>query len=238
MNFSVITSFNQSYWDVIGKDSVTSWQRHWPEPLKLICYVEGFVMPPQPRCEVREWSELGQNYQAFQHSDERDRVKTFAKKAYCIMHQWRNSVADRLIWIDADVMTHAAIPPEFLRRLCDDDTLVTYMGVNHVHQGQTYHSAESGVFVVNLQHVLFDSFASRYEQRYNQHLSQDLRRFYDGEVLGAVCREFSGKTKVRDLCQGLGKDYKTPMRHTELGQYLHHHKSKHSKEDWANQVCQ
>lgn len=238
MIIDTLTSFDQRYWETIGRDSVLSWQQHWPKPLELICYVEGFTMPPQPRCRVRDWKVLGPAYQAFQLSDEGGRVKIFAKKAYCVMHQWRESRADRMIWVDADVMTHADIPFTFLESLCDDHTLVTYMGVNHVSQDRRYHSAESGVFVVNLRHPLFGEFADRYEQRYNQHLSEDLRRFYDGEVLGAVCQEFSARTQVRDLCANLGKDYKTPIRHTILGQYLHHHKSKHSKEDWVNQARQ
>jgi hypothetical protein len=238
MGIDTITSFDQRYWELIGRDAVESWQRHWPQPLRLTCYVENFDMPPQPRCNVQPWSVLGPRYQAFQDSDAKARVKTFAKKAYCIMHHWRASSADRMIWIDADVITQAPVPQQWLTELCSDDTLITYMGVNHLHQGSWYHSAESGVFVVNLRHPQFDAFARRYEQRYDQHQHQDLRRFYDGEVLGAVCREFEPTGAVRDLCRDLGKDYKTPIRHTILGQYLHHHKSKHSKEDWANQADQ
>lgn len=238
MDIDVITSFNQHYWDMIGRDSVESWQQHWPEPLKLTCYVEDFVMPPMPRCQARDWDTLGERYRTFQNSDEKPRVKTFAKKAYCIMTHWRLSRAHRMIWIDADVITHATVPQRFLESVCKDSDVVAYMGVNHDHQGRRYHSAESGIFVVNLRHELFDLFARAYEQRYDQHQHQDLRRFYDGEVLGAVCEQFRSTGAVRDVCAGLGKDYKTPIRHTVWGQYLHHHKSKHSKKDWNNQACQ
>jgi hypothetical protein len=238
MDIDVITSFNQQYWTTIGQDCVISWQRHWPEPLQLTCYVEDFVMPTQPRCRTRNWEVLGQRYQDFQLSDQRPRVKTFAKKAYCIMTHWRNSSADRMIWIDADVITYQDVPLRFLESVCSNSDVISYMGVNHDYQGRRYHSAESGVFAVNLRHPLFDDFARAYEQRYDQHQSQDLRRFYDGEVLGAVCQQFQNTGAVRDICANLGKDYKTPIRHTIWGQYLHHHKSKHSKEDWTNQVCQ
>ena len=238
MDIDVITSFNQHYWDMIGRDSVESWQKFWPNPLRLTCYVEDFVMPAQPRCLVRDWTVLGARYQAFQDSDQKARVKTFAKKAYCIMTHWRWSSAHRMIWIDADVITHAPIPLPFLEQQCPDHVLISYMGVNHDHQGQRYHSAESGIFVVNLRHALFDDFARAYEQRYDQQQHEDLRRFYDGEVLGAVCRQFQSTGAVLDVCAKLGKDYKTPIRHTAWGQYLHHHKSKHSKEDWSVQACQ
>jgi hypothetical protein len=40
MNIEVITSFNQNYYDLIGKDSVDSWLKYWPKELSLTCYVE------------------------------------------------------------------------------------------------------------------------------------------------------------------------------------------------------
>jgi hypothetical protein len=126
----------------------------------------------------------------------------------------------------------------FLQNFCSDQHVIAYMGVNHQPLGTKYHSAESGIFVVNTQHAVFRDFAAAYQQRYDQHHSKDLRRFYDGEVLGAVCQQFMHTGAVRDICRDLAKDYKTPIRHTAWGQYLHHHKSKHSKEDWQDQACQ
>jgi hypothetical protein len=39
--------------------------------------------------------------------------------------------------------------------------------------------------------------------------------------------------KVNDLCTVFQKGYKTPLRHTVLGEYLIHHKAKHSKAEYS-----
>ena len=231
MNVEVITSFDQAYYDNIGHACVATWLQHWPADLKLTCYVEEFRLPEQARIQQIDFIELGDSYRTFQQiSKFKDRVKTFAKKAYSIIHAMEHSTADRIIWLDADVLTTADIPMSMLEFLCNDNTLATYMQVYHKKEDRVWVSAETGVFVVNTRHPEFKAFSQRYRQYYDEHLTENLRRFYDGEVFGAVANEF--KSHVRDLCADFKKQYKTPLRHTILGLYLNHYKSKHNKENF------
>ena len=232
VNIQVITSFDQAYYDKIGRACVETWLQHWPSNLELTCYVEEFKLPDQARIHQIEFSELGDGHCAFQQTKFKDRVKTFAKKAYSVMHAMEHSTADRIIWIDADVLTTADIPLAFIESLCLDTTLATYMQVYHEKEDRVWISAETGIFVLNTQHPEFASFARRYRQYYDEHLTENLRRFYDGEVFGAVANEF--KPYVRDLCADFVKKYKTPLRHTILGPYLNHYKSKGNKENFSN----
>jgi hypothetical protein len=41
------------------------------------------------------------------------------------------------------------------------------------------------------------------------------------------------KAEVFDLCKTFGKKYKTPLRHTILGDHLIHYKAKHSKAEYV-----
>jgi lipopolysaccharide biosynthesis glycosyltransferase len=231
MKIEVITSFDQVYYDKIGHACVETWLQHWPVDLELTCYVENFRLPDQARVRQIEFTELGNSYFAFQQSNFKDRVKTFAKKAYSVIHAMEHSTADRIIWLDADVLTTADIRMNFLQSLCPDNTLATYMQVYHEKEGQVWISAETGIFVLNTQHPEFKAFAQRYKQYYDEHLTENIRRFYDGEVFGAVANEF--KPHVRDLCYDFVKKYKTPLRHTILGPYLNHYKSKGNKENFT-----
>lgn len=232
MKIEVITSFDQTYYNKIGHACVETWLKHWPRDLELTCYVEDFKLPEQSRIRQIEFTELGDSYREFQASDKfKDRVKTFAKKAYSVMHAMEHSQADRIIWIDADVLTTDNISKEFLESLCLDNALATYMQVYHEKEGQVWTSAETGIFVLNTQHPEFKSFAQRYRQYYDEHITENIRRFYDGEVFGAVANEF--KSHVRDLCRDLVKKYKTPLRHTILGPYFNHYKSKGNKENFT-----
>ena len=92
----VITSFNQNYYDLIGKDSVSSFIKYWPEELKLTCYVEGFRLPEHERIQQIDFSELDPDYEKFQlEPDLNQSQKKFAKKAYSFMRCYRQRLANR-----------------------------------------------------------------------------------------------------------------------------------------------
>jgi lipopolysaccharide biosynthesis glycosyltransferase len=241
LSIKVITSFNQQYYDMIGQRCVETWADYWPLQCQLDCYVEGFdYESADPRINSIPFSCLPPEYEEFQASELGGRVKIFAKKAYSIIHAFENVTTDRLVWLDADTVTTGMIPMLFLESLCPDDTLATFMGVWHNMDrddpsSELKFSGETGVFVVNTQHPGFGEFAKRYTEYYNQRLHHNLRRFYDGEVFGAVVQELKNQYKFRDLSAELKKAYNSPLKHTELGKYLIHYKSKHSKQDFVDQ---
>ena len=238
MKIAVITSFNQDYYDRIGQHCVNSWLQHWSDPMRLTCYVEEFCLHPDPRMDQIDFENLGDQYRSFQASDERPRVKTFAKKAYSVIHAMEHINCDRLVWIDADTITTAPVSQQDILALCPDDVCATFMGVyhnldKHDPTSALMFSAETGFFILNKQHSGFRQFCSRYRAYYDQRLKQNLRRFYDGEVFGAVIKDLEDQIMFRDLCASLKKAYNSPLKHTPVGRFLVHHKSKHSKEDFV-----
>ena len=66
MKLEIITSFNQKYYDLIGKDAVNSWLKYWPEEYILTCYVEEFTMPAHPRIKQIPFDNLCKEYFEFQ----------------------------------------------------------------------------------------------------------------------------------------------------------------------------
>ena len=237
-----ITSFDQHYYNTIGRECVATWLQYWPADCDLVCYTEEFDFDTDDtRIQKISFDQLPPEYFDFQASTQGDRVKTFAKKAYSIIHAFENITADRIVWVDADVVSKAMLPHAVLEQLCPEDTLATFMGVWHNMDrddpnSELKFSGETGVFVVNPSHPGFAEFAARYRQYYDQRLSENLRRFYDGEVFGAVVKELEHKYKFRDLVAELKKAYNSPLKHTKLGQYLVHYKSKHSKDDFVRQA--
>ena len=235
MKIKVITSFDEKYYNLIGKECVDTWLEYWPQELSLTCYVENFRLDNTKRIEQIDFDQLPSEYFEFQKSKFNDRVKIFSKKAYSVIHAFENLDADRIIWVDADVITFDKIPLIFLENLCPNDTLATFMGVHH-HKikddepSPLMFSGETGFFILNKTHAGFKEFANRYKEYYNKRITENLRRFYDGEVFGAVVEEFKDKYKFFDLASTTGKKAKSPLKYTELGQkYIRHYKSKHSK---------
>ena len=88
----VITSFNQLYYDLIGRDSVNSFLEHWPKDLSITCYVEGFSLPEHQRIRQIDFDQLDPDYEKFQldtmfsQSD-----KKFSKKEEESIHNYNNN---------------------------------------------------------------------------------------------------------------------------------------------------
>lgn len=234
----VITSFNQIYHDRIGKDSISTFLEHWPKNIGITCYVEGFRLLDTPsRIHQIDFSELGSEYQKYQLDPALDQsMKKFAKKAYSFMHAMHHSQADWILWLDADVITTQTFHIELLNRVLRPDDLAMYMGVKYItnKSGDTgnWLVPETGIFAVNTQHSDFAAFRTEYCRRYNQRDYADLRRFYDNDVFGAAINSVPDAS-VLDLCANFGKAYKTPLRHTVLGDTLIHYKAKHSKAEYV-----
>ena len=237
MNIEVITSFDQRYYDLIGKKSVDTWLEYWPQDLQLTCYVEDMRVAHHDRMRQIDFDALGADYQAFQSAPVKGRVHTFAKKAFSVIHAMHHSTADRIMWLDADVVTMQHIELAVLDKVMPDHVVSTHMAVTYHEDGGgrpgCWLVPETGVFVLNRTHPDFVRFRQEYTRRYVERDFRGLRRSYDNDVYGAVITDLS--VPCLDLCAGFKKPYKTPLKHTILGPYLHHYKAKHSK-DWFAQI--
>jgi hypothetical protein len=237
MNIEVITSFNQKYYDLIGKDCVSSWLEYWPKKMSLTCYVEEMTLPEQTRVRQVSFDQLPKGYFEFQEAEVKPRVKTFSKKAWSVIHAMFNSTADWIVWVDSDVLTIKPISAQLLDKILPNHTLSTYMGVVYTETKDgrpgNWLVPETGIFAVNTQHPKFDEFRTEYRRHYLECDSAGLRRFYDNDVFGAVITKVSAE--YNDLCKQFTKPYKTPLKHTILGKHLHHYKAKHSK-DYFSQL--
>lgn len=238
MNIQVITSFNQTYYDLIGKDSVDSFLQFWPEDVNLICYTE--EMPPiiHNRIQCIDYTAFDADYFQFQESTYNQSTKKFAKKAWSTMHAMDTVTNGWIIWLDADVITQQPLTHNLLGQILFANRSCAYLGV-------TYHTRkdgspgkwlvpETGFAAINTQHADFQAFRAEYRRRYIEQDFADLRRAYDNDVFGAALLH-SGNNGF-DLCRYLKKPYKTPLKHTILGPYLEHWKAKHSKKAYAD--CQ
>lgn len=230
MNIEVITSFNQHYYDMIGRDAVISYLNNWD--LDLTVYAESCQIPNHPRVKIIDFDELGQDYEDFQADQTvSKRCKIFAKKAFSVIHAMYHSQADWLVWIDADTLTVKKHPEHVLQQILKPSFLAMYMGVRYTtHRNVKFGQwlvPETGFFGVNLQHADLPRFRDEYQRRYLERDFADLRRSYDNDVFGAVIEAVPAE--YLDLCADLAKPYKTPLKHTIFGAHLHHYKAKHSK---------
>ena len=227
--YAVITSVSQSYYDHCGKASIESFCAFWPDDITLYVYNEDMEKPKKKkRVEYITWDKLVY-YPDFARRTENKNVVKFSKKAFSIIHALENIDCDKLIWLDADTVSIREMTHQFLDMISPNDVLSSHFGVNHNWPSDTdpnrnSFSCETGFFIVNKKHPMFKEMAARYKEYYFKDLGYNLRRFYDGEVYGAVVAEMAAKgAKMLDL--NPDPTSKTPMPRSVIAPYINHMKA-------------
>jgi hypothetical protein len=172
---------------------------------------------------------LGPEYVLFQKAQTNDRVRTFGKKAFSIIHAMKFIECDRLIWLDADTICTFPMPELLFDFIAPDDVLSTHLGVSHTKEGKDWFSCETGFFILNKQHEMFPEFKKHYMDMYiaGKYLNE-IRRYYDGEVYGHTVKTLENKgAKMFEL--NPEQRHKTPMPRSLVGPYITHFKGKSLK---------
>jgi hypothetical protein len=231
---TLITSFDERYYNKVGKYCLETILKFWDPTIDVVVYTEDMHLENNSRYTTVDFSNLDPDYFVFQNESRKPSEKTFAKKAYSIIHAMENIDTDILIWIDADVITKKNIDAKLIHELVPLEILSTHFGVWH-HQikhdstSPKMFSCETGFFALNKNHPQYKVFSKRYKDRYVKREKDDLRRFYDGDVYGAVVKELEPSAAMNDLNpKGL---HKTPMPRSILKDHIVHFKHGLKKRD-------
>lgn len=221
------TSMNRQYYEQCGWLMAKSYQQHMIDKIPLFLYNEDFTIAGTDIVQVG-WN-LGSEYNNFVNrwtKNDNQRIVTFGKKAYSIIHAMKNVRCDWLIWFDADCIIKKPFDEHILKDILKDDILSAHFGVWHEQNGKEYYSCETGFFALNKNHPLFSLFASVYGNMYNKDQYQNLRRFYDGEVYGETVSILNKtyKADMLDLSPS-GRKVRTPIPRSILAPYLSHFKA-------------
>ena len=147
---TVITTMSQSGYGQYGKRMIETFDKYWPQSIKLQVYYEW--MPTNKTFSDRvEWIDINyacpkllefkQRHKSNPHANGIkpgtdpngkysylwDAVK-FAHKSYCVSHAALNANSDLVVWLDADVVTHSALPEGFVESLLPQDHYCAYLG--------------------------------------------------------------------------------------------------------------
>ena len=162
-----ITSFNEEGYKRYGKDFIESWLKYWPKTIGLTVYYEGEDFPFTEGVSWRPIEEveflndyMGNLRFPIQHGMVGDHFDMWfdagmGRKAFMQMHAMRQ-YGGKVFWIDADTVTHAHVPENFLDRMLPDDKFSCYLG-----RDGWYHT-ESGFIGFNGNHPIASRFAKNY----------------------------------------------------------------------------
>lgn len=222
MKYAAITSMDQKYYDHCGKTMLQSYKKYFSKHMPLYVYNEDEFLIKVKTVTSVGWN-LGIQYDFFQERHTNERVKTFAKKGFSIIHAMDNVNANRIIWLDADVIFHNEMPLQLLHLISSNDVLSTHFSVWHEADGTKYHSCETGFFILNTTHPGYIDFCNTYKEIYYHDKIDGIRRFYDGEVYGKTVKLMEAKGhKMLNLNID---QHKTPISRSVLAPYLTHYKA-------------
>lgn len=238
MKFIAVTTQNKAYYDKLGKNCIDSFVKYWPKEITLHVFAEDFTLDNHDNVMYHSFDELDQDFRDFQETDYKKRVKIFSYKAFSWLRACQFQGVDRVIWLDSDVITFKTVPYDFLCNLAPGHFLATYMAVVYDHKktkGEGFQKinpvlcGETGFYITNTRHYYFEDFINRYREYYVRGYGAELRRFYDGDVFGAVVNEFQ---KHGNIFNDLGnRKHNTIFKHTVLAEYMTHYKGKVKKSD-------
>jgi hypothetical protein len=190
--YSVVTTCNGSGWASYGRRMVITFKRFWPQQIPLFLYNEGFK-PDRPVNETRELPGWLTEFKARNTSPERrgvhrgkpynmlfDAVR-FSHKVAAFLDAARKATSDVLIWIDADVLTHAPVTEEFLDRLWSGnvDAALAWLWRSHKYP-------ETGFYMVKLNHPATPGLLASLEALYTQDSLFQLEHWTDCHALAAA----------------------------------------------------
>ena len=228
--YTVITSLNQQYFDHCGRACLETFSRFWPDDIQMVVYNEDMMQPKKfKRISYLPWHVLGQDFLDFSNRTENSRVLQFAKKAFPIIHAMDTINTDRIIWLDADVATKILVNRQLLDLISNDRVLSTHYGVKHpwpsdLDPERISFSCETGFFILNTRHAMFRDFANLYKKYYLEDIGYNLRRFYDGEVYGAVVDAMEKQGAAMYELNPEQK-HKTPIPRSIMAPYIQHFKA-------------
>jgi hypothetical protein len=222
----VITSQHKPYYDLIGKECITSFLKHWPKEIKLELWAENFVPEEQSdRLIIKDFFKINPRFQNFAslveaHTDNPKVLcrKKFWMKGHVVLSALEEFNEDIFIWLDSDVVTLKNIPLDFFHKLLDTNTL----SVDIPAGGKAkYREAETGFFMLNMQHPLKNTVIDYYRKAHTTLEIMNCHRFMEtGAWTNAVELAEAQGAKTNHL--GSAINHITPFMHTELKEYMRH----------------
>lgn len=239
MKYIVITTFNQSGYNQYGQRMIETFTANWPQEVELWVYAEQCaVNTSAPNVRVFDLELASPELVAFKNqwrnvpmangdvtndpvrSKRKDAGKgfkwdavRFSHKVYSIFHAAKNTDADWLIWMDADMVCHNPVNVNFLHHMCPVDIDICFLG-------RTGKYSECGLYAVNLKSDSGKLFLSKFQEAYDQGTIFSFDEWHDSFVFDQVRQ--SMQLRERDWSAGIIKGEGHPIINSVWGTYLDH----------------
>lgn len=241
-NFLLVTTFNQSGYDLYGKKMLESFLKHWPLDQKILVYTEEVNVDSKITQDARvEIHDLLKSKPLVdfktRHADnpvangikppatfkdfKYDAVR-FSHKVFALYDAVLNNPTSSVIWLDADTITHSKIPQDFLTTNFPTNNYgVAYLG-------RTEQYTECGWVVYHMTNPMMKDFWETFANYYIQDTIFKLKEWHDSYVFDVVRKEYENKGMINhNITPGFTRGH--PFINCVLGEYMDHMKGPRKK---------
>lgn len=186
MNYHVVTTMNEAGWIETGRRMVESFATRWPKNARLTLYAEGFI--PNAAVATRPLPVWLDEFKA-KHRNTRS-ANGWRKERYTYTHDavkfahkvaaltdFAEGIRDGVvIWLDADVYTHADVTEQWLTKLFPEPAYIAWLDRQNTHP-------ECGFVMFRASHPYHAAFMDRFRALYTSGRVFDLPETHDSFVL-------------------------------------------------------
>lgn len=237
MKYSVVTTFNAAGYEKYGQRMIQTFIKNWPNDVELLVYAEDCtVTESAANLKVFDLNASSPDLVAFKQrwqgvpkangdvsqdpvrSKRKDGGKgfkwdavRFSHKVYAIFAAAKQSAADYLIWMDADMVCHSPVSQEFLQNMLSRD--VCFLG-------RPGKYTECGLYAINLKTDAGQRFLHQFQHYYDQDTIFEFAEWHDSFVFDRV--RDSVQCEETDWAAELGPGIGHPLINSAWGAYLDH----------------
>ena len=249
-DYSVIMTFPTKNWDVYGKYSLPSFEKHWPKEVNAYVYVEGdqnIPFEPSDRIHILNFDnhifgalEFAEKYKDKDIFDDkvdgdiskRQAVK-FSKKVYAQLAELRNPKTRYVIYLDADLMTLQDVSLELLDNLTSGNHYVAFPD-----RRKRNKFTETGMLIWDTHHEQHSLWCSLYDSMYKEGKIFDCPEWHDCFAFDTVTFDLEKRGLIKCADLGYGTHARHPIVAGPLGKYFDHLKGGRKWKGFSNERIQ
>lgn len=233
MNYTILTSFNETYWKEVARDNVHKMDEAWPSNEQILLYhqlpqiddslsnrvkwIDLYQACPGLLDFSDKWKDdLRANGKSGKKNAFRQNAIKFCHKTFAIWHAARQQKTGWLIWLDCDVILLKSIDDNFLKKSCPADKCISYLG----RKGKY---SECGFVAYNLDRPETQKFLKDWEDLYLSGKFIDLQETHDSWTFDHIRKSFNDPNLFCDLNAASTTD-KNPFTNSVIGTHMAHAK--------------
>lgn len=251
MKKAVVTTFHKEGYDRYAKRMIQTFLENWPKDISLYVYPEDHAIDEiGENLVIRDLHKSIPELVVFKERWKNDPKAVgkvpmgpvdrkgkqpgigfrwdairFSHKVYSVCHAAKNTDADVLLWMDADMVCHTPIPHHFIDKMIKDS------GLGFL--GREKKFTECGLYSMNLKDPITQTFLVEFQKAYDSGRLFTFQEWNDCWVFDEVRKEIKQKNTTwvwNDWCKGLIKGEGHPLINSEWGAYLDHLKGRRKEQ--------